>query len=340
MEIRAFISGLAGLEPSAEEKAFFKAQQPWGFIFFARNVETPDQVRRLSQSLREAVDRSDAPILIDQEGGRVQRLRPPHWGKYPSGAVLGGLYERDARAGLRAAWLMSRLHAFDLLPLGINVDCLPVLDVPAAGSHDVVGDRAYGRSPDAVAALGRAAAEGLKAGGVMPVMKHMPGHGRARVDSHKEVPVVEASREELEETDFAPFAALNGLPMAMTAHVIYSALDRERPATASPTIIRDIIREKLGFDGLLMSDDVSMQALSGDIAARSQALFQAGCDMALHCNGDMSEMKEVASAAPVLAGKALERARSALTGAGKCDDAEEMACREEFAHLMADIPMV
>ncbi len=340
MTCKAFIAGFAASVLSDDEKAFFKAEKPWGYIVFARNLDEPDQIRMLTAELRRVAGRDDVPILIDQEGGRVQRLKPPHWEKYPAGAALGALYEVDEEDGQRAAWLMSRLHAFDLLKLGINVDCLPVLDVPVADGHDIIGDRAYGDTPQQVTALGRAAAQGLLDGGVMPVIKHIPGHGRARTDSHEALPVVETDRETLEKIDFAPFAALNDSAMAMTAHVIYTALDETAPATISPVVINDVIRNQLGFDGLLMSDDVSMKALSGDFSSRSSAIIAAGCDVVLHCDGDMDDMMAVASAVPELGGRALERANAAVTGIGRTDGSDEVACREEFASLMAKIPIV
>ncbi len=330
-ESKAMILGASGARLTADEQAFFRAERPWGFILFARNIADGDQLRGLVADLRAAVDRNDAPVFIDQEGGRVQRLKPPLAPGYPSAAALGALYRNDREAGLRAAWLMSRLHAFDLLRYGITADCLPVLDVPVEGAHDVIGDRAYGKDPEIVAAMGRAAAEGLLAGGVVPVIKHIPGHGRAHADSHLELPVVDAPVEELRAHDFPPFKALNDIPVAMTAHVVYAALDADRPATTSAKVISGTIRGQLGFDGLLMSDDVSMKALSGDFASRTGAIFAAGCDVVLHCNGLMDEMKAVAGVSPVLAGKAGERARRALAGLGHQDGADEARLREEFA---------
>jgi beta-N-acetylhexosaminidase len=273
----------------------------------------------------------NAPVFVDQEGGRVQRLRPPLAPTYPSGSALGALYKSDRKAGLRAAWLMSRLHAFDLLKFGINADCLPVLDVPIEGAHDVIGNRAYGKDPATVAAMGMAAAEGLLAGGVLPVIKHIPGHGRAFSDSHHALPVVDTPLDELRRHDFAPFKANAGIGMAMTAHVIYSAIDPDQPATTSPVVIRDYIRGEIGFDGLLMSDDLSMKALSGDFAARAAASLAAGCDVVLHCNGLMDEMTPVAASVPVLSGQALERAVRAVKPLGHSDGADETALRNEFA---------
>jgi len=311
MTIRALILGCSGYELTPEEVLFFKEVQPWGFILFKRNVSGPEQVRALCDSLRELTGRKDTPILIDQEGGRVQRMGPPHWPVYPQGRVYGNIYAKDADLGLETVRMGARLIAEDLKAVGINVDCLPVLDVPAAGAHDVIGNRAYGIDPKTVSALGMAAATGLLEGGVLPVIKHIPGHGRAGVDSHLSLPVVDASRAELE-LDFKPFRQLSDMPMAMTAHVIYSAIDAKRPATTSPIVISEIIRGELGFDGLVMSDDLSMQALSGTLCERAEAAFAAGCDVALHCNGLIEEMRSVASAAPLLTSDAARRAATAL----------------------------
>jgi beta-N-acetylhexosaminidase len=312
MKTRAFIAGCTGHELTSDEAAFFKAAAPWGFILFRRNIDNPEQVKALCAALRETVGRENAPILIDQEGGRVQRMGPPHWPKYPSGSTYGALHANDPLVQRELARLGARLIAHDLRSVGVTVDCLPVLDVPSPGAHDVIGDRAYGRTPEKVAVLGRAAAEGLLAGGVLPVVKHIPGHGRAGADSHLALPVVEASREELERHDFAPFRMLTDMPLAMTAHVVYTALDPERPATTSSTVIREIIRGHIGYDGLLMTDDLSMKALSGSFREKTEAAFAAGCDMALHCNGQMEEMAAVAEASPVLEGEALRRAEAAL----------------------------
>jgi beta-N-acetylhexosaminidase len=311
MPVSAFICGCAGPSLTAWERRFFREAQPWGLILFKRNVDSPAQVAELTSSFREAVGRAEAPVLIDQEGGRVQRLGPPHWPVYPSGAsYLSALGEVEAAAKL--VRLTAQLIANDLLAVGVNVDCLPVLDVTYPDSHRVIGDRSYGRDPAAIARLGRAAADGLLTAGVLPVMKHLPGHGRARSDSHLELPVVDAPLAELEAFDFAPFVANADLPIGMSAHVLYRALDPERPATISPIIIQAIIREKIGFDGLLISDDLSMQALSGTLRERTEAALGAGIDVVLHCNGEPEEMQEVANVTPPLAGRALQRAEAAL----------------------------
>lgn len=313
VESKAFITGAAGLTLTADERAFLADERPWGLILFARNCDTPTQIIDLVSQYRECVGRPDAPVLIDQEGGRVQRLKPPGWRRYPTGRAYGEIYDADPSEGRRAAFLGARLIAEDLAALGITIDCLPVADVPAPDGHDVIGDRAYSTDPTIVAEMARAAAEGLLAGGVLPVVKHVPGHGRARADSHLALPVVETDRATLEAIDFAPFKALTDLPLAMTAHVVYTAIDAQAPATTSARVIEEVIRGSIGFDGCLMGDDVSMKALAGDIADRTRALFAAGCDLALHCNGDFNEMRAVANASPQLAGEAARRATAALS---------------------------
>jgi len=312
MDSRAFITGISGLTLTADERAFLRDQRPWGFILFKRNVADPAQVADLVESLRQCVGRADAPVLIDQEGGRVQRLGPPHWPVYPPGAVFGTLYDAKPELGLTAARLASALIAFDLSDLGITVDCLPLADVPVAGADAVIGNRAYGTNPEKVAAIARAVTDGLQSGGVLPVLKHIPGHGRATADTHFRLPVVDTPRAELEQSDFAAFQPLADLPMAMTAHVVFSAIDAAQPATTSATMIEQVIRGLIGFQGLLMSDDVSMNALAGSIAERTEAIVAAGCDVVLHCNGNLEEMRAVARATPLLTGRAAERAAAAL----------------------------
>lgn len=337
-ESKAMILGCAGTRLTADEEAFLAAERPWGLILFARNIGEAAEIADLTERFRQIVDRNDAPVFIDQEGGRVQRIRAPIAPDYPSGALLGALYRKDREAGLRTAWLMSRLHAADLLPLGITADCLPVLDVPVRGSHDVIGDRAYGHDAATVAELGAAAAEGLLEGGVLPVIKHIPGHGRALVDSHKALPVVEADAETLARSDFVPFGALSHMPMAMTAHVVYTALDPDNPATTSARVIGEVIRARIGFDGLLMTDDLSMHALSGDFTARTKASLSAGCDVVLHCNGQMDEMRPVAEATPLLSGRARERAdRATALLAAPGGMAEAGSLRDEFERLVATV---
>jgi beta-N-acetylhexosaminidase len=334
MTRRAFITGIAGLTLSADEQAFIRETRPWGFILFRRNVEQPAQVAALVRELRDAAEFPDAPILIDQEGGRVQRLGPPHWPSYPPGEVFSRLYEVDSALGLQAARLSARLIADDLFQLGISVDCLPLADVPVAGADAVIGNRAYGTDPDKVAAIARAVTEGLEQGGVLPVLKHIPGHGRATADTHFQLPTVDAPEAELEATDFAAFRPLADLPMAMTAHVVFSAIDAAHPATTSATMIGHVIRGSIGFQGLLMSDDVSMNALAGSIADRTRAIVAAGCDMVLHCNGKLDEMQAVAAETPELAGEAHARAERALAARKAPIAFDRAAARAELDALI------
>ncbi len=308
---RAVIFGCAGSNLDEWERRFFRDSDPLGFILFARNIETPDQVRRLVDAMRNAVGRADASVLIDQEGGRVARLRPPHWRPTQPAARFGRLDDGDPAAAEVACRLNARLIADDLSQLGITVDCAPVVDVPAPGANDVIGDRAYGHEVERVVRLARATAEGLLDGGVLPVIKHIPGHGRARSDSHKELPRVDASRAELERTDFAAFKALSDLPFAMTAHVLYTAIDPLRAATVSRLVIDEAIRSYIGFTGVLFSDDLSMQALGGDIQRRAADALAAGCDAVLHCNGVREEMQRVADGASRLSERAAARIASA-----------------------------
>lgn len=309
---RSFICGLAGTALTDQERHFLAQSRPCGVILFKRNCETPEQLRALTADIREIDGDARFPILIDQEGGRVQRLGPPHWRRYPPARLFAAAHGGASEKALAAAYAGARLIAHDLMEAGINVNCAPVLDVPAPGSHEIIGDRAYADEAAAVAAFGRAAAQGFLDGGVLPVIKHMPGHGRAGVDSHFSLPRIEAKLDELTEIDFMPFAALKDMPVAMTAHVLLTALDDSRPASASPTVIAQIIREAIGFDGLLMCDDLSMAALSGSLSERTRAVLAAGCDVALHCNGKMAEMEAVASEASPLAGPALARYDAAL----------------------------
>lgn len=331
--MRAFICGVSGQTLTPEETKFLAAQDPWGVILFARNIETPDQVRQLVEAIRKALGRPDAPILIDQEGGRVQRLRPPHWREYPTAARLAEIFRESAPDGLKAVALQSRLIAQELRDLGINIDCLPVLDVDTPETHEIISNRTYGPDPNTVAALGRAAAGGLFAGGCLPVIKHIPGHGRGSLDSHLSLPVVDCDLNELKKQDFAPFKALSTLPIAMTAHVLYTSLDKEKPATLSKRIITEVIRDFIGFDGLLLTDDLSMKALSGSLADLTSQSIQAGCDIALHCNGDMAEMEEVAANAPELSGKALVRATLALKRLVPTETFDVTAAVTEFESL-------
>jgi len=308
----AFITGVSGETLTPAEAAFLKSAAPAGLILFARNCISHEQIRRLVDDARAAVGSDDFLVLIDQEGGRVQRLRPPLGRALPAANAYAQLYADEPAVAKEAAFLAARLLADDLKALGINTDCAPVLDVPVAGAHDVIGDRAYGREPEQVAALARAVAEGFMAGGVLPVIKHIPGHGRATADSHLELPVVSEPHAMLSATDFAPFKALRDMPAAMTAHVVFTSIDKDAPASTSRRVTQDIIRGEIGFDGLLMSDDLSMKALTGTFAERTRAVLTAGSDLALHCNGVVAEMEEVAAAAPALEGDALRRFHAAL----------------------------
>jgi beta-N-acetylhexosaminidase len=331
--MRAFITGVSGPALTVGERGFLRDAQPWGLIIFRRNITTTQALRALVDDVRSILGRR-APVLVDQEGGRVQRLGPPHWPKYPPAAAYGELYDANPAEGLAAARLGARLIAADLVDVGIDVDCMPVADVPVAGADAVIGDRAFGDRPDKVSALAAAFAEGLEAGGVLPVVKHLPGHGRATADSHQKLPVVTAEKATLETTDFAAFRPLAGLPLAMTAHVVFTALDQMAPATTSAVIVREVIRGSIGYQGLLMSDDLSMGALSGSLGERTVAALAAGCDMALHCNGKMDEMRAVAEAAPLLAGEATRRAEAALARRKPSSAIDIEAHRAEFAKRM------
>jgi beta-N-acetylhexosaminidase len=325
------IYGCAGTSLSAAEKSFFRETRPWGFILFARNISEPAQVQALVAELRDTIGDSVAPILTDQEGGRVARLKPPHWRERPPAARFGQLYAQDQERGRDACYINARLIANDLASLGITVDCLPVLDVPIPGAHDVIGDRAFARDPATIIALGKAQIEGLMDGGVLPVMKHIPGHGRAGSDSHLALPRVSAKPEELSASDFVTFRSLSECPIAMTAHVVYESIDPQRPATTSPKVIRDVIRGEIGFNGLLMSDDLSMKALDGALSVRARLALFAGCDLALHCNGDMDEMRHVAAGVSELKGPALKRSEHALA---------HLAAPSPFDHEAAEARLV
>ena len=330
----AAIYGCGGHRLTAEEKAFFADARPWGFILFRRNVDSPDQLRALTAEMRDCIGDAGAPVLIDQEGGRVQRMGPPHWPKYPpADAYLKAT--NDPLAARELVRLGARLMAHDLKAVGINVDCAPVLDVPVPGAHDIIGDRAYARDPATVAALGRAAAEGLLAGGVLPVIKHMPGHGRAFADSHHDLPVVHADLKTLDGWDFAPFRALSDMPLAMTAHVVFDAIDPKRPATTSRKAVK-LMREGLGFGGLIMTDDLSMKALSGSLRERAEASLKAGCDVVLHCNGELEEMRQVAEGVGRLKGRALKRAEAALARVVRePEPLDVFAARDRFDAMMS-----
>ncbi|WP_285295483.1 beta-N-acetylhexosaminidase [Aureimonas altamirensis] len=336
MDRKAWISGCSGTELTPDERAFFADERPWGFILFGRNVESAGQLTALCASLQAFGDGPDLPIFIDQEGGRVRRLKPPMAHALPAGQALGRVYEKDRQAGIAAARAHGRLLAADLRRYGINADCIPCLDLAFDGAHGVIGDRALSADPDAVSALGRAMAEGALSLGVLPVMKHLPGHGRVQVDSHYDLPHVDADRAALEAGDMRPFKALADLPAAMTAHILYESIDRMRPATLSPTVIGEAIRGTIGFDGLLMTDDISMKALRAPIAESSAQAIEAGCDIVLHCNGDMAEMRAVAGAVPVLSGQAARRAARAmaLVGQPAAADADVAEVWSEYQGLV------
>ena len=325
----AAIMGCEGTRLTARERAFFRASAPWGFILFARNVESPAQVGALCAELREVAGH-DAPILIDQEGGRVARLKAPHWREWEPVRALATREDMDEDARREALALRYEMIGAELLAVGIDVNCAPLADVPVAGAHDIIGDRALGASAADVAPRARAVAEGLLAAGVLPVLKHVPGHGRATVDSHEHLPRVDTPLAELRETCFAPFRDLADCAMAMTAHVVFEALDPDRCATHSPAAIR-MIREELGLDGLLMSDDLGMKALKGGFGRRAMEVFAAGCDVVLHCSGDMDEMEEVAGCCPSLAGEARRRADAALAQRG----GSRGRTLDEMAHAFA-----
>jgi beta-N-acetylhexosaminidase len=299
---RSFIASCSSTSLGASEKAFFRDSRPAGLILFKRNCQTPDQVRALTSEFRSAIGENDTLVLIDQEGGRVQRLAEPHWPTRPAAELLGRLHDRDPERALEATRLLARLMGQELAALGITMNCAPVVDLRWPETHVVIGDRAFGREPKVVAALGRAFAEGLIAGGVIPVIKHVPGHGRATADSHVDLPVVSTSLDELGMTDFVPFHQLRDMPAAMTAHVVFSSIDPVNPASTSLKVTQDIIRGEIGFDGLLLSDDLGMNALTGSVAERTRAVLYAGSDLALHCSGDLAEQQEVALAAEDLKG--------------------------------------
>lgn len=329
----SLIAGLSGVAMTDDERRFYRDVQPAGLILFARNVADRDQLKRLVEEARDAVGRQDFLVLIDQEGGRVQRLRPPIARSLPPAAVYAALYAQNPEAAKRAAFAVARLTGEDLRAFGITMNCAPVADLPVDGSHEIISDRAYGNTVAEVVALAETVAKGYLASGVVPVAKHIPGHGRATADSHLSLPVVSTSRQTLSETDFAPFKALAGLPAAMTAHVVYSAIDAANPASTSAIVTREIIRGEIGFDNLLMSDDLSMKALSGPMRARAEAVIAAGSDLALHCNGDLDEMRAAAEGVPALDGRAAERFAAACS----CISRIEPYDKEEALQLLAGL---
>ncbi len=312
---RAFICGLEGLTVTDFERAYLRETKPWGVILFARNIDNPDQVRRLTSDVREALE-WHAPILIDQEGGRVQRLKPPHWRRYPAASRFGAIEMAEPGAGVEAAQIATWMIADDLLQVGINVNCAPVLDLRVPGGTDAIGNRAFHGDPKAIGLLGRSTMDAYIQAGVAPVIKHMPGHGRAVVDSHVGLPRITTDRETLEKTDFVPFQALRDAPLAMTGHLVFEAIDPDLPVTLSPTMLA-LVRDLIGFDGALMTDDLAMGALSGSMAERASQALAAGCDLALHCNGSRTEMESIRDAIPLLEGRSAERCASALARLGR-----------------------
>jgi beta-N-acetylhexosaminidase len=333
---RAFMIGVSGFALTQEEKDFIRSAKPAGLILFARNVSAHEQLRALIRSFHETLNEPDALVLIDQEGGRVQRLRPPLSPNYPSAEAIGGIYLKDKKKGARAAWLTGRLIANDLFSHNIDVDCDPVLDLRVPGAHDIIGNRSYGNSVEIVVALGAAKMDGLMAGGVLPVIKHMPGHGRAHADSHLELPRVETGHAELSKTDFATFKALHRAPFGMSAHVVYEDIDSAMPATTSKKLVQDIIRAEIGFDGALMTDDLGMKALSGSFADRAKRSLEAGCDIVLHCSGILDEMRDVAQAVPELSGKSLARYEAALKMRRKPESLNRREAETELKSLLAE----
>ena len=335
--MQAAIYGLAGTELNAEELGFFRDARPAGYILFARNIANREQLRRLTDSLRQLEGHDGVPILIDQEGGRVARMRPPEWQAFPSGEAFDRLYQHAPSSAIEAARVNARALGLMLHEVGVNVDCLPMLDVRQPGANDIVGDRALGSEPMQVAALGRAILDGLASAGVLGVVKHIPGHGRAMADSHLELPVVDAGEEELA-VDLEPFERLRDAAMGMTSHLLYTQWDAERPASQSPTVIHDIIRQRIGFDGFLMSDDIGMEALAGDHGQRAAACVAAGCDVALHCDGKMENMVSVANAVPALSAEAENRLSRAMamrfTPDDEMDFAEAVAKRDALLALV------
>ncbi len=331
----ALITGLSGLTLTAAERAFYRDVQPAGVILFRRNVLDPARVAALVDDVRSAVGRDDFLVLIDQEGGRVQRIKSPGARDLPPAAAFASLYATDPVAAKNAAYHVARLAADDLARFGITMNCAPVLDVPIDGAHDIIGDRAYGRDPEQIIALAERVAAGLMAGGIVPVIKHIPGHGRAMSDSHLDLPIVATPHAELTRTDFAPFKALSHLPAAMTAHVVFTDIDAASPASTSHTVTHDIIRTEIGFDGLLMSDDLSMKALAGSFADRARAVIAAGSDIALHCNGDLDEMRAAAEGVPKLTGEAARRFTAACAVAGRVTPYDRDAAAMVLAEIMA-----
>lgn len=334
-DFQAAIYGIAGTKLTNDDISFIKSYRPWGFILFARNIENRAQVLELTNQLRDVTGRDSLPILIDQEGGRVARLRPPHARLHPPAEVYGTIHSQNPEKAIEAARLGGYLIGQELRALGITVNCMPCLDVARGETSDVIGDRAYSDNPAVVSALGRSAAEGLMRAGVLPVIKHIPGHGRGAVDSHLSLPTVSASEDEMRKTDFLPFIACQDLPLGMTGHLKFTALDADNVSTQSDYIIQQLIRQHIGFDGLLMGDDISMKALSDTLPERALKTLQAGCDLVLHCNGDFVEMQALADILPCLQGKSLERAEKVQETLAETQPIEIADASELWGELLA-----
>ena len=334
--MQAAIYGLSGTELTEDERDFFRDADAAGYILFKRNCQDREQLRALTDDLRTLAGREDLPILIDQEGGRVARMQPPQWAKFPAGWAFAELYAKAPISAIEACMANARALALMLRDCGINVDCLPLLDVRQEGADDIIGDRAFGAEPMQVAALGRAVLDGFASAGVVGVVKHIPGHGRAMCDSHKDLPIVDANEDELA-IDLEPFEKLNWAPMGMMAHVVFTAWDKDRPASQSPTVIQQIVRGRIGFDGWLMSDDLGMEALKGSMAERAAGVVAAGCDVALHCSGKMDEMIGVASGVSTMTRQGVERLRQAMVIAASHPDGADfedlIAKRDELLAL-------
>ncbi len=333
--LRAAIFGCSGLQLTSAEREFFSRVRPFGLILFARNIDNPVQVFELTAEFRACVGNPDAQVMIDQEGGRVARLKPPFWAELPPAEKIGSLYLKDKTEGVAAAKLLGRRLAAMLVPMGITINAAPVADLRIPGANDVIGNRAFSADPLVVAPLARAVADGMLSGGIFPVVKHIPGHGRAMADSHKELPVVDEGLGSMSSTDFVPFAKLNDLPFAMTAHIVYQAIDKTAPATHSAKVIQKIIRERIGFSGLLMTDCLSMEALSGSMDERATKAYDAGCDLALYCEPKLPEMEAVASVAPLMAGETLTRWKGARKHLRPMDLYDPPLVRAEFEKLMS-----
>jgi beta-N-acetylhexosaminidase len=330
---KAVIFGCNGASLMPDEFVFFSKIRPIGFILFSRNCIDPEQLKKLIKDLRKSINNDHAPILIDQEGGRVVRLLKPHWREPPAATLFADLAIKNIDLACEALNLNMRLVGQELRSLGVNVNCLPVLDIPFDGADPIISDRAFGVDPEMISILGRVACDALLMEGVLPVIKHIPGHGRANVDSHKALPTVRTDWAELSKIDFSPFKLLADMPIAMTAHVIYSAIDPKNPATTSRKVILDIIRKEIGFNGLLISDDLSMEALDGDFSYRTQAALAAGCDLILHCNGDMSEMREISNVVSDLSVKSADRLERALVQINRFETLDRQVALERLTEL-------